>query len=99
MATKAKKDFTTDAASVFVDKMVAPPKTAAAPSQTLTRKNARQRTNAAHTEVKLTFMLSEELDAKLRYVCFAERYKQKDVINAALRSYFDDYEKKHGKIK
>ena len=97
MATKTKKDFTTDAASVFVEKMVAPPKTAAAP--TPTRKNARQRTNAAGTEVKLTFMLSEDLDAKLRYVCFAERYKQKDVINAALRAYFDDYEKKHGKIK
>jgi len=95
----AKKDFSNDAASVFVDKMVTPAPAAPKPARsTPTPKNYRQRTNAAQTEVKVTFMLRKDMDAKMRYVCFAERFKQKDVIDAALRAYFADYEKKHGKI-
>jgi hypothetical protein len=94
-----KKDFTADAAGVFVDKMVAPPKKqAAAEPKQLERKNARQRTNAANTEVKITFMLDKELEAKARYICFAERYKMKDVLNAAVELYAEQYEDKYGSI-
>lgn len=92
-----KKDFTADAASVFVEKMITPQPTAKTPKE-LTRKDARQRTNAANTEVKVTFMLDKELEAKLRYICFAERYKQKDVLNAAVELYVESYEDKFGKI-
>ena len=100
MATK--KDFSTDAASVFVEKMTAPAKKPAAAARTSTTaptpKNSRQRTNADGTEVKVTFMLGRDVEAKLRYICFAERFKQKDVINAALRAYIENYESTNGKI-
>lgn len=93
-----KKDFTADAAGVFVDKMVAPPKKQAAAPKQLERKNARQRTNADNTEVKVTFMLDKELEAKARYICFAQRYKMKDVLNAAVELYTEQYEDKYGSI-
>lgn len=95
----SKKDFSTDATSVFVDKMVAPPKQAEAAPKKPAKKPAQRRTNAAQTEVKVTFMLHDDMDAKMRYICYAERMKQKDVIDAALRAYVADYESKHGRIK
>lgn len=49
-------------------------------------------------EVRVTFMLSNDNVEKLRQVCFAERCKQKHVINDALQKFFDDYEAKHGKL-
>lgn len=82
-----------------MDKMVAaaPKKTAAAPKE-IARKNARQRTNADNTEVKVTFMLDKELEAKARYICFAQRYKMKDVLNAAVDLFVEQYEDKYGTI-
>ena len=98
----SKKDFTAEAAGVFVDKMITPE----APQPTTAKKPAAQRTpdirtrymNKAQTETKVTFMIDTGTDDKLRYIAFAERCKQKQIINAALQKYIADYEKKHGKI-
>lgn len=49
-------------------------------------------------EVRMTFMVTTENHDKMRRMCFATSAKQKDVVNAALRLYFDTYEKKHGKL-
>lgn len=109
-----KKDFIADAASAFVDKMMTPtqqqPKQPTAKKKTPTAADAakearrqipvpqRYYSNKDGSEVKVTFMLSTENEAKLRYICFADRKKQKDVINAALRDYIAAYERKNGKI-
>ena len=91
-----KKDFTTDAASVFVEKMITPTDTAPAARRTPTPAPAQKKVKPA--EVKVTFMLRDDMDVKLRYICFAEHMKQKDVLTDALGAYFAAYEKKHGKI-
>lgn len=103
-----KKDFTAEAAGVFVDKMIAPaaePK----PQRTSTARRATPErkpiakptpnTNAAGTEIKVCFMLDVELERKLRYIAFAERCKQKTIVTDALTAYIADYEKTRGAIK
>ena len=100
-----KKDFTAEAAGVFVDKMITP---TAEQKQAPTAKTKPQakpiakkqpRTNAAGTEVKVCVMLNATLEYKLRYIAFAENAKQKTIINDALQQYIADYEAAHGKIK
>lgn len=99
----SKKDFTAEAAGVFVDKMITPaePQQPVAKKPTAERKqNIRQRyMNKAQTETKVTFMIDTDTDDKLRYIAFTERCKQKHIINAALLTYIANYEKKHGAIK
>lgn len=104
MTQKAKKDFTAEAAGVFVDKMISP--AAAAPTaepQAAKKPRAIEhrtpQTNAAGTEIKATFMLREDLERKVRYIAYAERCKQKVIINDALQAYVDDYEATHGAIR
>lgn len=54
--------------------------------------------NKFEDEVRVTFMLTIENSEKLRSICYAERCKQKHVINDALQMYFDAYEAQHGKL-
>lgn len=97
-----KKDFTAEAAGVFVDKMIAPTdapkpkakKAAQAKQQPLEKK--KPRTNAAGTEIKICVMLDGEIERKVRYIAFAERSKQKTIIHDALLNYITDYEAANG---
>lgn len=88
-----KKDFTTEAANVFVSKMITPVERS--------RDEAAKKPGAskAATEIKVCYMLDAEVERKLRYIAFAERSKQKTIVTDALLNYIADYEKLHGKIK
>ena len=102
MTQKAKKDFTAEAAGVFVDKMITPAAPTTEPQaakQPRTIEHRTPQTNAAGTEIKATFMLREDLERKVRYIAYAERCKQKVIINDALQAYVDDYEATHGVIR
>ena len=102
MTQKAKKDFTAEAAGVFVDKMITPAAPTAEPQAAKKPRAIEHRTpqtNAAGTEIKATFMLREDLERKVRYIAYAERCKQKVIINDALQAYVDDYEATHGVIR
>lgn len=93
-----KKDFTADVAGVFVDKMITPtPANTSTPKAKAAKKQPRPETTGA--EEKATFMLYADVAYKLRYICFAQRTKQKTIINDALRAYIEDYEARNGKIK
>lgn len=92
-----KKDFMAEAAGVFVDKMITPAATPQPAAKPVAIK--KPQTNAAGTEIKVCFMLAEEIERKMRYIAFAERCKQKTIVTDALLSYINNYEAAHGKIK
>lgn len=84
-----KKDFTADAASVFVEKMIAPapaPKAAQQPKKATKKPTPKQQPQPKE-EIKETFFLEKQLDDRLRYYVFTQRTTLKAVITAALRDY------------
>lgn len=96
-----KKDFTADAASVFVDAMITPtaPKTEQ-PKQTANRRQPKASSAPAEPqpEVKVTFRMGEPLYNKLRYFVFTQRTTLKAVLIDALTDYIAKYERKNGKL-
>ena len=99
-----KKDFTADAASVFVDAMITPtaPKTEQ-PKQTANRREQpKAKASSApaepQPEVKVTFRMGEPLYNKLRYFVFTQRTTLKAVLIDALTDYIAKYERKNGKL-
>lgn len=99
MTQKAKKDFTAEAAGVFVDKMISPAPAAEPTAKKQPKPQPKPQPKAAGVEIKATFMLREDLERKVRYIAYAERCKQKVIVNDALQAYIDDYEAKHGAIR
>lgn len=95
----AKKDFTAEAAGVFVDKMITSTPTEKPTAKAKPAAPKQPRAQGTAPEVKATFMLDADIERKLRYIAYAERSKQKTIINDALRNYIDDYERTHGKIR
>lgn len=86
-----KKDFTADAASVFVEKMITPtpaqtPKAAQQPKKATKKPTPKQQPQPKE-EIKETFFLEKQLDDRLRYYVFTQRTTLKAVITAALRDY------------
>jgi hypothetical protein len=49
-------------------------------------------------ETRATFIIKEDLLDKLKAVAYWDRMLIKDVINTALTTYIDNYEKKRGRI-
>lgn len=89
----AKKDFTAEAADIFVTKITQQP-TAAMPSPIVDIRKALQ-----PEEVKITFMLNAELNDKLRYIGIKEHKKLKQIIGEALQDYAAAWQRKNGEIK
>lgn len=106
-----KKNFTSEAADVFITKHSSPTPTKAQPKKAETPKAApgqrterKQRTNDEQPTnptraARITFELTAEADRKLRYIAFAERAKIKNLLAEAIAAYIKQYEQKNGEIK
>lgn len=99
----AKKDFTAEAADVFVAKTISATPTAPAKhTETATQKQATPVVDINKLlhpdEVKITFMLNAELNDKLRHIGIKERKKLKQIIGEALQNHVTAWERKNGII-
>lgn len=99
----AKKDFTADAASVFVDAMVTPTEQKTEqPKQATPKPQPKAKASSAPAEpqnaVKVTFMLNTALYDKLRYITYKERTHIRAILTEALTDYMAKYERKNGRI-
>lgn len=99
----AKKDFTADAASVFVNAMVTPTEQKTEqPPQTTPKPQPKAKASSAPAEpqnaAKVTFMLDAALYGKLRYITYKERTHIRAILTEALTDYMAKYERKNGRI-
>lgn len=49
-------------------------------------------------ETAATFLVSDILLKKLKYICYADGVMQKEIINSALSAYIENWEKENGNI-
>lgn len=101
----AKKDFTADAASVFVNAMVTPTEQKTEqPTQTTPKPQPKAKAKASsapaepQNAAKVTFMLDAALYGKLRYITYKERTHIRAILTEALTDYMAKYERKNGHI-
>lgn len=100
-----KKDFTADAAGVFVEKMITPTTPAQKQTKPAPRRNTAARIveaiagTAKVEEERVTMIIDKEATEKLRAVAWQDKRKFKDVVTEAMHMYIDKYEAEHGTIK
>lgn len=71
---------------------------APAPAAEQPKKTAKRPDDSEAGGKKVTFVLSDEMEYKLRYVQFIERRTRREIITDALQMYFAEHEAEHGKI-
>ena len=94
----AGKDFTTDAADVFVTKFTDAKPQAQKPQEHKQAPTMKAAQESAKQE-RICTMIDSGTMEKIRAIAYMDRLKIVDVMRAAVADYIDIYEKTHGKIK
>lgn len=96
----ANKDFTTDAADIFVTKFSQEPAQAERPQQGQERKPQEKKPTrtASQGQERICIMMDSAIMEEVRAIAYYDRMKIVDIFRNAVEDYITKYEKKNGKI-
>jgi hypothetical protein len=98
----AKKNFTGGLSSLLGDTPKSKPEEGAEPTQPASTPKEITKTSQIGTkanETRATFIVNEEVLAKVKAIAYWDRLDIKDVVGLALANYLSSYEKANGPIK